>query len=69
MAALLEKAGRKVRAPESSVAVNNRSPKGADQSHRDEYIRENSCMDVKRGNLYAEQGQTDPDSGSARSYS
>jgi len=25
-------------------------------------------MDVKRGNLYAEQGQTDPDQGVARSY-
>jgi len=45
---------RKVRAPHSGVAGNARPLQNEDQSHRDEsFLRER----VKRGNLYAEQGQ------------
>ena len=54
--------GRKVRASDSSVAGNTRPSRDEDQSHRDEStrcfaLRSKTAGGVKRGNLYAEQGQ------------
>ena len=70
-----EMAGRKVRAPKSSVTVNSRPSKDEDAEPQRRvpalsssvfYLKK--VLGVKRGNLYAEQDQIGPDLGVARPY-
>ena len=71
MVAPLERAGRKVRAPKSSVTVNGRPSKDEDTEPQRRVLDHSiysGGTGVKRGNLYAEQDQIGPDLRVARPY-